>query len=302
MSTLFEVVVVGNIGIESSIFLETAGIDFELKTTPAPSMECVGQFAGYSARGYRRLQRSTAIIAPVGEDLQGQIILDTLSNDGIDTRGIFINPLGTARTTNIVFREGERKSFCDTKGSQELVVDLTPMLPLLSGAQLVHFQAVPWARALLGAAKSAGATLAITLHEVATPSDPHLAGFLEAGDLFLLSAGAHPEPVGLLRSLMSRRPDATFLMSLGSKGCALGDRGSVQLIPAFKLSLPLTDTSGAGDSLGVGFLVSRVLEHRAMTSAVVRGLIAARFVCALRADSTHLISKTELEHYSRALK
>lgn len=302
MPQRMEIVVVGNIGIETSIFLETAGIDFEQKTTPAPCLECVGLFGGYTARGYRRLMRSTAFIGPIGEDVPGQVILETLSTDGIETQGIFINPHGTARTTNIVFREGERKSFCDTKGSQVLVVDLSPMHALLQGAQLVHFQAVPWARSLLAPAKAMGATVAVSLHEVTSPRDPHLAGFLEAGDVFLFSAGVHPEPLSLLRLLLAQRPDATFLMSMGARGAALGDHGQVKVIPPVSLNLALADTSGAGDSLGVGFLTSRVLEHRALPTAVIRGLIAARHVCALKADSTHLISKTELEHYTRALR
>jgi sugar/nucleoside kinase (ribokinase family) len=84
---------------------------------------------------------------------------------------------------------------------------------------------------------------------------------------------------------------------MGAKGCALGTEEGIRFFPAVGMAKPVVDTNGAGDGLAVGFLTSHVLDGFGLVDSVLRGQIAARHTCSLKASSSDLITMQELESH-----
>ena len=122
---MFDVVVVGNVGVDTNVYLYGDEIDFGVEANFSENIDCVGQAGGYASRGYAQLGKRTAFIGHVGDDHNGRLVREAFASDGIDMRGLCVDPLGTNRSVNIVYRDGRRKYFYDGKGHMHLQPDLT---------------------------------------------------------------------------------------------------------------------------------------------------------------------------------
>ncbi len=292
-----EVVVVGNIGIDTNIYPLGAAIDWSVEANFTENLDYVGQAGGYAARGYAALGRRVAFIGHVGDDLGGRHIRSILAADGVDTRALWVDPAGTARSVNFMGRDGSRKNFYDGKGHMRLQPDLAQCRAVLAGARLAHVNLPNWARRLLPLARELGLTIACDLQDIVQLDDPYRADFVAAADILFCSAVNHA-PAALAAALLARRPTLVVVLGLGALGAGLATRDGFRVIPPPPLDLPVLDTNGAGDGLAVGFLTSYVLEGRSLEESVWRGQIAARHTCTLRATTDGLISAVQLETYA----
>src|SRR5512140_3731095 len=111
----FDVVVVGNAGIDTNVYLAGEEIDFSVEANFTRNIDCIGQAGGYASRGYAAMGLRTAFIGAVGDDVNGEWIRRAFTQQGIDTRGMFIDPAGTSRSINIMYKDGHRKNFYDGK-------------------------------------------------------------------------------------------------------------------------------------------------------------------------------------------
>ncbi len=297
-----DVVVVGNVGVDTCVYFSTPGIDFEVEANFTLNLDGIGQAGAYAARGYARLGARTGFIGHVGEDANGRWIREVLAGEGIDLRGLATDPAGTSRSVNLMYPDGRRKNFYDGKSHMTLAVDLEACRSLLQGVRLVHFNLANWARTLLPLAREAGALVACDLQDVVDPDDPYRQDFIQAADVLFFSAANHADPDPLIRRFLRGRPGRTVVCGMGARGCAVGIGRRVRRFPAVELPTPVVDTNGAGDSLAVGFLSSRILEGRSLEDAVLRGQIAARHACTLRCDSSGLISRRALDAAFRRLR
>jgi sugar/nucleoside kinase (ribokinase family) len=290
-----DVIVVGNAGIDTSIYLPGGEPDLAHESTFSLNLDCVGQAGGYSARGYAQLGWRTGFIGAVGDDRCGWWVRYELARDGVDLAGLFGDPAGTARSVNLMSPDGRRRNFYDGKGHVGLAPDLARCTAVLRRARLAHVHLPDWARHLLAPARAAGLVVACDLQDVVDPDDPYRRDFVEAADVLFFSAVNHADPEPLIRRFLAGRADRIVVAGMGAAGCALGTRDGVRRFPAVDGEHPVVDTNGAGDGLAVGFLTSLVLEKRPLEDCVLRGQIAARHTCTLRADSTNLIRRDALE-------
>ena len=290
-----EVIVIGNAGIDTNVFLYGADVDFSVESNFTDNRDTVGQAGGYSSRGYAALGRAVAFIGHIGDDTNGRFVRDTFAADGIDTRALFTDPAGTARSVNIMYRDGRRKNFYDGKGHMTFAPDLAQCREVLRGARLAHVHLANWARGLLPLAREMGLVIACDLQDVVDPTDPYRQDFIRAADILFFSAANHPDPSPIIDRFQMDRPDRVVVVGMGGRGCALGTAAGVQFFPAVELDAPVVDANGAGDSLAVGFLTSYVLEGRTLEESLWRGQIAARHACTLRGTSDGLITSGELD-------
>ncbi len=294
-----EVVVIGNAGVDTNVFLYGADVDFSVEANFSDNRDTVGQAGGYSARGYAALGRSVAFIGHVGDDHNGRLVRRTLAADGVDTRALFTDPTGTARSVNLMYRDGRRKNFYDGKGHMSLMPDVDVCRAALRGARLAHVHLANWARHLLPLARELGLVIACDLQDVVDPADPYRQAFIEAADVLFFSAANFDDPTPLIARFAAGRPEKVIVVGMGARGCALGVGGVVRFFPPVALDAPVVDTNGAGDSLAVGFLTSAVLDGFALEDAVLRGQIAARHACTLRGTSDGLLTAEQLEELYR---
>lgn len=289
-----EVVVVGNVGVDTCVYPWGDEIDWSVEANFTENLDTVGQAGGYASRGYARLGRRVAFIGHAGADHDGDLVRATLARDGVDTRALLVDPQGTSRSVNFMYRDGRRKNFYDGKGHMGLVPDLALCRSVMDGARLAHVNLPNWARLLLPVARELGLVVACDLQDVVDPADPYRRDFVETADIVFCSAANH-EPERLAGELWTRRPGLIVVVGMGARGCALGVAGQVRRFPPVPDERPVVDTNGAGDALAVGFLTSYVLEGRPLEEAVRRGQIAARHTCTLRGTSEGLITSAQLD-------
>ncbi|MEJ5310159.1 MAG: carbohydrate kinase family protein [Anaerolineae bacterium] len=293
----FDVTVIGNVGIDTCVYLYGNDIDFSVEANFSQNLDYVGQAGGFASRGYAQLGKRTAFIGHVGDDFGGRFIREEFARDGIDMTGLFIDPAGTCRSINFMYRDGRRKNFYDGKGHMELRPDAAVCRDILSRTKLAHFNIPNWARYLLPIAKDCGVTIACDLQDVVSVDDGYRQDFIRSADILFCSAVNHPPHV-LIEALFQRGAAQFVVVGMGAQGCALGSRdGGVRYFPSVSMDAPVIDTNGAGDALAVGFLTSLVLDGYAPEQAILRGQIAARHTCTLKASSSHLITPAQLERY-----
>lgn len=293
-----DVVVIGNAGIDTCIYLYGDRIDESVEANFTQNVDAVGQAGGYASRIYAAMGYKTAFIGAFGHDPAGRWVREQLAVEGVDLGGCFLDPQGTARSINLVFADGRRKNFYDGKGHMGLAADLSLCRAVMDGARLAHVNLPNWARLLLPLARELGLTVACDLQDVVDPADPYRRDFVEAADIVFCSAANH-EPERLVGELWTRRPGLIVVVGMGSRGCALGVAGQVRRFPPVPDDRPVVDTNGAGDGLAVGFLTSYVLEGRPLEESVRRGQVAARHTCTLRGTSEGLITAAELDERGR---
>lgn len=294
-----EVLVVGGIGIDTNVYPWEDPVDWSREGHFSRNLDCVGQTAGYSARGFAALEARVALFAAVGMDFGGAWIRQVVAEEGIEAR-FMIDPQGTKRSINLMLPDGRRRNFYDGKGSMEQVVDHAAFLELLERTTLVHFSIVNWARELLPAAVERGKLLSCDLQDLPDLDDPYRQDFIRACYILFFSGVNLPDPEAVVARALALgrrrggRP-STVVCGLGSGGCLAGDESGIRRFPAIAEGPPIVDTNGAGDSLAVGFLWARVLKQHSLEQAVHAGQLCARHCCTLRGTSVGLLGLAELE-------
>lgn len=291
----FDAVVIGNVGIDTSIYFHGDGPDFRAETTFTENLDCVGQAGGYASRGFSRLGKRTAFIGYIGDDFSGRFIKEELMLNGIDVSAAFIDHAGTNRSINLMYKDGTRKNFYDGKSHMTLVPDLEMCSSILSGTTIAHFNIPNWARRLLPLAKDAGGTISCDLQDLITVEDGYREDFICKADIVFFSSVNHPDPAPVIQSMLRMKSDLIVVAGMGARGCALGTASEgVRYFKAVKSEIPVLDTNGAGDALAVGFLSSLIIDGYGLSESILRGQIAARHVCTQKASSSGLITMKDL--------
>lgn len=302
MKKTLDVVVVGNVGIDTNIYLYGNEIDFSVEANFTQNIDYLGQAGGYASRGYSRQGKRTAFIGHVGDDFSGRFIREVFARDGIDTRALFTDPTGTARSVNFMYPDGRRKNFYDGKAHMTLTPDLPTCRDVLSCARLAHFNIPNWARHLLPVARQAGTLIACDLQDVVRVDDPYRGDFIESADFLFFSAANYPDPTPLIYEFWGRNPGCVIVSGMGARGCALGVAGRVEFFDPVTLPEPVIDSNGAGDGLAVGFLTSHVLEGRGLRESILRGQITARYTCTQKASTDMLITSAQVDAFYKEMR
>ncbi|HPG37831.1 MAG TPA: carbohydrate kinase family protein [bacterium] len=298
---MFDVTVIGNVGIDTNIYYGD-GLDSRVESNFTENIDCIGQAGGYASRGFARLGLNTAFIGFIGNDANGRFIKDVFNDDGINTEGLYIDHAGTNRSINFMYRDGRRKNFYDGKSHMTLLPDLEKCRTILHASRLVHFNIPNWARRLLPIARECGAKISCDIQDVTDVYDPYRQDFINHADIIFFSCVNHASPQPIIESLLKLNSNLTIVAGMGVRGCALGTVKGIQFFEAIELDAPVVDTNGAGDSLAVGFLSSYIIDGYSPQDSVLRGQIAARYVCTLKANSDHLITRRQLDEYFKRYK
>lgn len=291
----FDVVVVGNIGIDTNVYLQSGEVDFTVEANFTENLDTIGQAGGYVSRGFAQLGYKTSFIGSLGEDYHADWIQRELHRDGIDLTGVFRDPAGTSRSVNFMYSDGRRKNFYDGKGHMHLHPDLETCRSVLKKTKLVHFSIPNWARVLLPVARDLELIISCDLQDIVQVDDPYRQDFAQYSDILFFSAVNYPDPSPLIDHFLLSRPDQIIIVGMGEKGCAVGVEGRIHFYPPVKLADPVVDTNGAGDGLVVGFLSSYVLEGYPIDESILRGQITARHTCGIKSSTSELITRLQLE-------
>ena len=287
-----EVVVVGNIGIDTNVYLPEGFNPAAWESSFTDDVDTIGQAGGYSSFGFAALGRRTGFIGSLGDDALGRWISEELTSARVDAL-TFVDPAGTARSINLMARDGSRKNFYDGKSHMRLAPNLEQCRAFLTGARLAHFHLPNWARHLLPIAKELGLVISTDLQDLTSLDDPYRRDFIDASKVLFCSA-VNLEPQTIGAALLQRNPQAIIVFGMGPRGAALYTSEGYRAFPPVDLDRPVVDTNGAGDSLAAGFLTAHVLEGRPVEEAIRWGQTAARWACTERLKWRRLITRDEL--------
>ncbi|MFD9000454.1 ribokinase [Streptomyces sp. NPDC059582] len=228
-----------------------------------------------------RLGARTALLARVGDDAYGRLLLDAQRAAGVDTVGVLAGgaPTGVALITvdpsgdnSIVVSPGANGKLApaDVRGAESLfrasrVVSAQLEIPLETVVEAVRNLA-PDSRFVLNPSPPRPLP-----DEVLAACDPLIVNEHEA-KVILGGSGAGDEPADWARALLAKGP-RSVVVTLGGEGALVADAEGVTRIPSVRVEA--VDTTGAGDAftaalawkLGTGSSLAQAATYAARVGA-----------------------------------
>ncbi|MGW6519052.1 ribokinase [Streptomyces sp. NPDC054962] len=228
-----------------------------------------------------RLGARTALLARVGDDAYGRLLLDSQRAAGVDTAGVLVGgaPTGVALITvdpsgdnSIVVSPGAngRLTPADVRAAAGLchasrVVSAQLEIPLETVVEVVRNLA-PGSRFVLNPSPPRPLPA-----EVLAACDPLIVNEHEAR-VILGAAGVSGDPEDWARLLLAKGP-RSVVVTLGSEGALVASAEGVSRVPSVKVAA--VDTTGAGDSftaalawrLGTGSSLAEAAAYAARVGA-----------------------------------
>ncbi|MFX1480398.1 MAG: carbohydrate kinase family protein, partial [Promethearchaeota archaeon] len=195
-----DVVVIGAIGVDTNVYNLGGEIKFSKESNFTENIDYVGQAGGYTSRGFSQLGYKTGLIDYIGADHNGSYIKQTLEKDGIEIL-FFIDPKGTRRSINFMYKDGRRKNFYDGKSHMDLKPDLEKCRDFLSRTKLCHFNLMNWSRLLLPIAKELGLTISCDLQDIRNINDEYIQDFINYSDVLFFSSVNFEDPSPVMKFL-----------------------------------------------------------------------------------------------------
>ncbi|WP_333779220.1 ribokinase [Streptomyces sp. IBSBF 3136] len=241
-----------------------------------------GGKGGNQAVAAARLGARTALLARVGDDAHGRLLLDAQRAAGVDTAGVLVGgaPTGVALITvdpsgdnSIVVSPGAnaRLTPADVRAAADLVrasrvVSAQLEIPLETVVEVVR-NLSPDSRFVLNPSPPRPLP-----DEVLAVCDPLIVNEHEARVVLGESCGSE-DPADWARLLSARGP-RSVVVTLGAAGALVCDGSGVSRVPAPKVDA--VDTTGAGDAftaalavgLGSGAALADAAAHAARVGAV----------------------------------
>ena len=253
-----------------------------------------GGCANNTALVLARLGISAGAMGKIGTDAFGDLILQTLTDNDVDTTGIQQDAnTSTSFTFVAVASDGERTFYhyigangelCEADINWELI-KTTKILHIAGALVMPRFDGVPMANVLRGA-KSLGITTSLdTAYDATGKWMETLAPCLHHVDLFMPSI----VEAQLLTGMSECREIAQFLRdtyNIQTIAIKMGENGSYVSTPETELLVPaypvnVVDATGAGDAYAAGFLAGTIMGWDLQATAELASAAGAACVTAI---------------------
>jgi len=221
-----------------------------------------------------RLRAQVAAIGAVGDDAFGRCLLDQLTLDGVDTRGVQVLDTHTTGVAFVAYNgDGSRDFAChiaQAAGCQisaamidESLFDGLGCLHLMGSTLSISPDVLQAGMRALELAQRAGAKISFDPNlrpELLPPEQARtaFAPFIEAADVIiptadelLLLTGAD-DLNAAISGLLNDRPGRVVVVTQGAAGCTVYTQQGRQKVAGFPVEE--VDPTGAGDCFDAGFL------------------------------------------------
>jgi sugar/nucleoside kinase (ribokinase family) len=283
----------------------------------------IGGSAAITAVAAARLGLSVALVAAVGDDAAGSLMMSLLAAEGVDTSSVLVRPgLATGMTT--VLSSGADRAILTALGAMTAISAADVPAELLGRARHLHVSSYflleeaigPGLGGLFAAARAAGVTTSLdTNYDPAGRwGDSLLLAALDEVGLFLpneaeaLGVAGTPSVESAGLALARRGPSVAI--KLGGRGalCWPGARAGAWVgaggIRAMRVAVPTVvpvDTTGAGDCFNAG-LIAGLLDGLDLPHAVAVGCAAGAASTAAAGGTGAVVSRlTAFECAARAV-
>lgn len=249
------------------------------------SVECPGGSAANTVVGMARLGLRVGYIGKLARDREGEILLNDLKKEGVDTRGIVISDEGRSGVVmGYVSRGGERALYVDpgvndTLGFGEVDPEYADSARFLHITSFVGEKPMEAQKRLVDSLSRTRATLdpgEICARRGLAYLRPILrrcfAFFPNENELRLLTGEDYK--VGSERLL--NEGVRIVGVKLGSRGCYVTDGEEAHLVEAYDVEV--VDTTGAGDAFCAGFLYGLIRNMGLYECGRLGNLIASHCI------------------------
>lgn len=192
----------------------------------------------------------------IGTGPLSDVILKTLSDQGIRTDGVWKSLKQTAQSVILYDTTGKRSIFTDLKNVQEQVLPELEITRALRECDIAVLCNVNFSRPLLRFAQQAGRPVATDVHTISALDDPYNEDFMAAADILFMSDEQLPEsPDRWIRHTANTFSANIIVIGLGAEGALLYERrkDNIHHIPA-AVPRSVVNTIGSGDALFSSFL------------------------------------------------
>ncbi|WP_427763015.1 ribokinase [Streptomyces sp. DSM 41931] len=202
-----------------------------------------------------RLGARTALLARVGDDEHGRLLLDSLREAGADTVGVLVGgaPTGVALIT--VDPSGDNSIVVSPGANGRLTPsDVRAAASLFHASRVVSTQLEIPLETVMAVVRSLAPDSRFVLNpsppqplpsEVLAACDPLIVNEHEAKVILGDSAGVSDEPEDWARLLLAKGP-RSVVVTLGGEGALVASSAGVARVPSVKVEA--VDTTGAGDA------------------------------------------------------
>lgn len=228
-----------------------------------------------------RLGARTALLARVGDDAHGRLLLDSQRDAGVDTAGVLVGgaPTGVALIT--VDPSGDNSIVVSPGANARLTpADVRAAADLLAASQVVSAQLEIPLETVVEVVRSLRPGTRFVLNpspprelpeEVLAACDPLIVNEHEAR--VVLGADAGATPAEWAKALLALGP-RSVVVTLGEEGALVVDATGATHVPSVKVDA--VDTTGAGDSftaalawrLGLGESLAEAARYAARVGAL----------------------------------
>lgn len=247
-----------------------------------------GGAAGNVGEALARLGLRPIIVSAIGLDIFGDLLLEDIISDGIDTSYVKRIPHDTTGVMVILLRRDGRRTILGYRGANNYnVIKENELNNLIGEADYIYISGFASNNVdegesiilLLKKAKSMDIRLGIDLGGVSRDFLKKLVDFqgvfadifLNKDELELLYGKSDEEYI--LRLAMELKP-ANIFLKMGSEGAIVYSEGKLMRVEAFDIGRPV-DTTGCGDAFNTGTILGLSLGLSSYNRALIGNLMGA---------------------------
>lgn len=277
--------------------------DFDTKTRLREHVQAAGGQTATAMVALKRLGLRTAYAGRFGSDAEGRFGLQTLADEGVDTK--FAQTIEGART-QIAFiiideQTGERTIIWDRDERLAYRSDEAP-LDLAARGRVLHLDAhdPPACARMAEAARASGAIVSADIDNIyeGLPELLPLVNILISSKEFPHRLTGIKDKRASLVELRARYGCEIVGMTLGTRGALLYHGGVFLESKAFIVPGRCRDTTGAGDAFHAGFLYG-LLTSQDIETSLSLGNATAALKCRSLGARTSLPTEDELREFMK---
>ncbi|HVO44438.1 MAG TPA: sugar kinase [Aggregatilineales bacterium] len=259
----FDIAVVGDLNVDLVLCGDVTPAFGQTEKLVDEATLTMGSSSAIFACGAARLGMRVASIGKIGDDEFGRFMLREMSGRGLDTAGVVIDPM-LKTGVGVILSRPEDRAILTYLGSLAALSYADIDFSILERSRHLHIGAYfllnalqPDVAALFRKARAAGLTVSLdTNYDPSGKWNSHVSKALEAADIFLpneteaCAITGSSDPMAALNILAEHVP--IVAVKLGPRGAAA--RWGREVVESAPPSIPVVDTTGAGDSFDAGFI------------------------------------------------
>ncbi len=252
-----KILVSGLINMETTLAIEKFPLEYFPVCFPFFGVDSsVSGVAINIAKALKKLGDDVFVMSLVGDDYEGEAVIEDLESDGISGGNIIKQLEKTPQSLILYDKEGKRQIHCDLKDIQEREYQEDLFMEKLKECDVAVLCTINFSRKYLKRAKEMGKLVATDLHVIYSTDEEYHVDFMKYSDIVFMSDENITIPIDdFIMEMAHKYNNKIIAVGLGSNGAKMYDRYTQKIIhyPA-QYTRKVVNTIGAGDSLFSAFL------------------------------------------------